>query len=189
MNKTISALAVAISGFAFAAAGALALSGCTASTPGTTTSTPATTAAAAPAKATTPKPAPKPANPTFGQSFTWTDGLSVSLSKPATYTPSPEAAGAGANNIIIDVAFHNGSNANVDLTLAGVEVTSGEQAGEDVIDIDGPQGDVDGMAPQVPLLPGQTVHWKAAFAVANPADVTADFTLNDYEHADALFTN
>ena len=170
--------------------GALVLGLTACGTSGSPSSAPATSGT--PGSSASPSaPAAASQNAKFGGTFTWSDGLAVTISAPQPYTPSDYAAGvvAGQQHIVFTITVKNGTSANVDTTLSQMTVTSGGTAASSITDINGPQGDVTGMGPQTPVLPGQTVSWKAAFSVANPADLTSQFSFTDFNHKPAIFTS
>lgn len=126
----------------------------------------------------------------FGQTYTWNDGLSITVSAPQPYTPSTYAAGtvSGEQNIVFTYTIKNGTKDTFDPTLAEANLNSGGVAASGITDIGGANGNVTGAAPQGKLLPGQSVSWKDAWAVKDPNDLTLTFTLNDFLHTDAIFT-
>lgn len=134
------------------------------------------------------KPAPAQ-NATFGNSYKWDDGLSVSISAPAPYTPTPEAAGmvTGDSNIVFTIAVTNNTQENIDASVAQFNLTSGGVAASAVADLSGPAGT--GFGPQTPILPGQTVSWQSAWSVKDVSDMTAQFNIEDFTHKAAIFTN
>ncbi|AYG04731.1 hypothetical protein [Gryllotalpicola protaetiae] len=143
--------------------------------------------------ATTPAPTKTAAsqNAKFGETYKWSDGLAVTISAPQPFTPSQYAAGvtAGQQNLIFTITINNGTTQNVDAGLSQMTLTSGGTAASSITEIGGPQGDVTGLGPQTPVLPGQSVSWKAAFSVANPADLTSQFSITDFNHKPAIFTS
>jgi hypothetical protein len=149
--------------------------------------------AAAQTQTSSPSATPASQNAKFGQSYKWKDGVEVTISAAQPYTPtSPDIdaiAGGPATDkdIIFKITLKNGSNANVDASIAQLSLTSGGTAAINVADIQGAAGI--GMGPSTPILPGQSVSWNAAFRVSNPADLTGQFTLTDFDHQPAIFTN
>jgi len=148
---------------------------------GSTTNTATSKPAAAPSKA-------PETNPHFGQAYVYDDGLSVSVSAPQPYTPSPNAAGAtAATNLIFTITVKNGTKENFDPSLMLNSLNSGSTAASVITDLQGPQGDVTGFAPQTPLTPGQSVSFKTAYSVADANDLTMSIKLTDFKHKDLLF--
>lgn len=132
-------------------------------------------------------------NAKFGSSYKWSDGVEVTISAAQPYTPSnseiDQIAGGPATDkdIFFTITLHNGSQQNVDASTSQLTLTSGGTEANSEPDAAGPAGL--GMGPQTPILPGQTVTWKAAFRVANPDDLTGQFDLTDFTHQPAIFTN
>jgi hypothetical protein len=132
-------------------------------------------------------PAPK-ANPLlkgFDSVETYTDGVSVSVSSGAPYTPSPEAAGviAGETNLVFTIVVTNGSKTNLD--IAGFpQANSGGQAASDISDF----GSNVGNDPMTTLLPSQTIKWQEAFSVADPTDITFMYAPS-FAYDKAIFTS
>ena len=138
------------------------------------------------AKAVEPDQA-KPTTATFGQTWTWNDGLAVTISQPTPFDPDQYAAGATqAANVLFTVTVTNNSQESVKTTLSMVNVNSGGVAGSKIIDIENNLG---GFAPQTPLLPGQQVSWNVAFSVTDPSNITMQFDLNDFDHDAVVFTS
>jgi hypothetical protein len=146
---------------------ALLLSGC-AVTGAAPHSDPKASAAAAPS----PSPKQDSLLKGFGQTITYTTGVSVSVSAPSPYTPSEEAAGvvAGQQVVQFNVVVTNNSADSVD--IAGYpQATSGGQPAHSITDL----GANVGNTPMTTLLAGQSLQWAEAFSVANPADVTFQY--------------
>lgn len=163
----------------------LALGGvtaCTAQTeagdPGPAPNEPAAEASASESEAPAEEseaPAEEPAGPavaTWGEAFTYEDGLVVTLSQPTGYTPSETAAGTdGFTSFVrVDVTITNGTSDVYEPTLFLLDGTSGGVAMSQVFDI--AQGMT--LAPTAAVLPGQSITFAAAFGVADPADLTFD---------------
>lgn len=117
----------------------------------------------------------------FGDVITYKDGVSLSVSKPATYTPTDVAAGTvdGQDNLAFTIVVTNNSKKNVD--VGGFpQVTSGGQQAHTITDLEKNVG----VPPVTTLLPGKSIKWVAAFSVADPKDVTIEYTPGfDYDQA------
>lgn len=87
---------------------------------GTTTATKAPATPAAPAQK-------KPTIAAYGDTYTYTDGLAISVSKVGTYTPSQYAAGThpGDEAVTLMVKITNGTKKPFDTSLVGVNVKAG----------------------------------------------------------------
>lgn len=99
---------------------------------GTNSSAPQGTPAGTAAATTTPGAAATPAKkkPTtaaYGDTYTYTDGLAISVSKVATYTPSQYAAGThpGDEAVVLTVKITNGAKKPFDTSLVSVNVKAG----------------------------------------------------------------
>jgi len=139
--------------------------------------------------ATVEKPAPAPVTDPlvkkFGEVVTYKDGVSVSVSPAAPYTPSPEAAGATAGMTYIQVTLVVTNNSDKTLDQAGwPTATSGGQQAAAISDFGQNIGDT----PAGPLLAGQTMKWNEAFSVADAADITIAYSPS-FEYKNAIFTS
>lgn len=125
-------------------------------------------------------------NLAFGDTMVWDDGVELGVSAPEPFTPTEYASGADLpNNIVFTITITNNSDANLE-PLAYSRLSSGGQEGSQIFDIDNPAGDIS-MAPTTVILPGQSVTWKEAWSVADPASLTMQIAPSwDYE--DAIFT-
>jgi hypothetical protein len=122
--------------------------------------------------ASKPTDAPVQSNPLqkkLGEVVTYEDGLSVSVSQPAPYTPSAEAAGvqAGGTNVVFNVVITNNSKKNVE--IGGFpSVNSGGAAASSITDM----GANVGLPPSTTLLPTQKITFQDAYSVKDQADIT-----------------
>lgn len=160
----------------------LALAGCS-QTGGTTTSRdePAAVASEAPAAAQ-PDVAP------FGGTFTYEDGIAVTVAAPAPYTPSQYAAGAThPNNVTITFTVVNGTAETLEL-LAFPEVTSGGVKGESITDLSNDSVALEPFGGNADVLPGQSFSWTMAYSLADLADVTVSISPSAFEHDAAIFS-
>jgi hypothetical protein len=126
-----------------------------------------------------------PANPTFGESFEWSDGLSVTVSEPSEFTPTEMAfASPAASYLSFVVTIVNGSDANYDPSGLFATLQSGNTEAEQIFDFD------DGFAgtPQTALLPGREVEFKIGFGVDNPDDLVMQI-IADFTRESAIFTS
>jgi hypothetical protein len=121
---------------------------------------------------TTKETAPEPEVPLtdagvfeFGQTASWGDGtVEMTLSAPREHTlgefDDPEFY-SFEQYVEFDVTLTNTGDEVYDPSMSGVLGMSGESSAEEITyDY-----------PQTPLLPGDSVTWVAAFAVADPADL------------------
>lgn len=163
-----------------------ALAGCSAQT-GTTGHTAVPTPSTAPVAAPTPTPTPSDDGPaSFGESFTYENGLKVKVGAPEDYHPSDSASSTGANHyVVFTVTVTNGTTQSYKPELASGDLQAGDQGAEAVFDsakgINNP--------PEVSLQPGRTIKWRDVFAVT---DSSKDYTLTvqpGFDYSEAVFTN
>jgi hypothetical protein len=181
MKNTIAAVAAA-------AALLLTLAGC-ASVPPAPINEPAPEAslAAPPEK---PEVVPPPALDllAFGEAMTWEDGIQLSVSEAAPFTPGEYAAGviAGQPAIVFTLVITNNSDAVLEPMAYGTLSSGGQEASE-IFDMGNPIGEIGG-SPSTAILPGQTVQWLEAYSVVDPANLTFQVSPT-FSHEDAIFTN
>lgn len=123
---------------------------------------------------------------TFGDDgVTYPDGLTVKLSVPETFDPSPSAftEGDAPYYVRFTVSVVNDTDERFDPVLTSVSVASGETEGAMVYDV------VNGLSspPETDIAPGEARSWVVAFGVTDPADLTAEVSLNDLLHDAAMF--
>ncbi|MDV7991606.1 hypothetical protein [Rhodococcus sp. IEGM 1374] len=125
-------------------------------------------------------------NSTFGQAFTFNDGLSVGVSAPTPYTPSPSASTSnpGGQFVAFTVTIVNGSPNNYDPALFSASLQSGNTEADQVYDT---ANDVGG-APSTAVLPSRESQFTIAFEVTDPADLVLQVSPG-FEYRDAFFTN
>lgn len=106
--------------------------------------------------------------PTFGDTYTWPDGLAVTISEPADFAPSEYAAGQveGEPALSYDVTVTNGTDEDVEAVAINLTVSS---AGKQASPIFDSAGGTD--MPTATILPGKSLTWKVAYSVADPTDV------------------
>ena len=124
-------------------------------------------------------------NPSVGDTYTWPDGLAVTISQPVEYTPSESAAGTvdGQANLRFEVTVVNGTSEDVEASMILLTVSSGGRQADEVIDSDWE-------FPTATILPGNDLTWNVTYSVADPDDlqVTVDNVI-DFESEKVHFTN
>ena len=113
---------------------------------------------------------------TFGQSFTYANGLVVEVRKPSAYTPSEGADGVGdadGEPVRVRVNVINGTSNDFVPDKLGVTVLSG---GVEATQIHDPAAGVELTGPSRPLGRTDVVAFDLAFVVADPEDVTLTLT-------------
>lgn len=123
---------------------------------------------------------------TFGKgAVTYPDGLTVKLSTPETFDPSPSAytEGNAPYYVKFTVSITNETDERFDPFMTSISVASGDTEGTMVFDT------VNGLSapPETDIAPGEARSWVVAFGVDDPADLTAEVSLNDFVHDAAMF--
>lgn len=145
----------------------------------TTTETSTTT------RATTTTTEPPDVNPKFGESFSWEDGITLTVGNPAPFTPNEYAAFDEAPAyVVLEINVKNGSSENFDPSMISTSMQSGSAEASAVYDS---QAGIEG-SPSTTLLPGRDVTFKVAFGVANPDDLILEVSPS-FEYESALFTS
>ena len=124
---------------------------------------------------------PEGPDPTFGQAYTFDDGLSVTVGKPKKFKPSPYSSLTNVNDWpayrSFQVVVVNGTKKKFDASMFTVTVQSKDEEGEEVFDSEkGIEG-----APQTTLLPGRQSKFKIVWGVKDPNDLVMDVDV-DFEH-------
>lgn len=161
---------------------AISVAGC--STPATATPDPAASSAAAPEKEEAP--VETPSIPAFGDTVSYEDGLSISVSTPSDYVPSELAAGSveGQPSVVFEFVFTNNSTENFDPALVFATASSGGVEAPGIFDT----SEGIGFPPSTTVLPGQTIKWLQAFSTADPAAITLEVSVG-FSNDPAIFTN
>lgn len=127
----------------------------------------------------------EPINPTFGETFEWSDGLSVTVSAPSEFVPSSSAlAGPAASYLAFTVTLVNGTDQNYEPGGFFATMQSGNAEAEQVFDI---EQEFSG-GPQTVLLPGREVEFKIGFGVNDPTDLVLQ-VMPDFTRDSAIFTS
>lgn len=120
----------------------------------------------------------------FGETWTWDDGVSVTVSEPEAYTPGEYSFGGEGydEHVLFTVTVANESGAGIDLNLFTVSVQSGRTEGEQIFDS---ENGVDG-SPMTTLLDGRDVEFIVAFGIEDPDDIVMQLAPT-FDHDDAYF--
>jgi hypothetical protein len=99
----------------------------------------------------------------FGSTFTWPDGIAVTVSKPAPYTPSSSAAKQTGDKkfISVETTLKNGTKAPIEASQFYAKATTGDREAHEVFD----SGQGMGGSPSSTILPGKELKWKTAWGV------------------------
>lgn len=121
----------------------------------------------------------------LGSAYTWEDGLSVTVSTPASYKPGEYAAGQDGFDtfVALDVTVVNRTGRVWDPAMFTATVQSANQEGSQIFDSENLPA-----SPSTKLLDGREVAFKLAFGVADPADLVVEVS-PDFEHQSVLFHN
>lgn len=106
----------------------------------------------------------------FGETVTYEDGLSLTVGRPAPFSPSDVAAGAEGFSAAVrfSVDIVNGTTANIEPGQFSATVQSATVEGSEVF-----EGDLIGPTSTV-LLPGRGAIFSIGFAVQDPADLVME---------------
>jgi hypothetical protein len=126
-------------------------------------------------------------NLAFGDTMVWEDDVELTVSAPVPYSPTEFAAGATLpNNIVFTMTITNNSTENLE-PLPFAQLSSGGQEASQIFDITADGEDV-GVPPTTVILPGESVTWRTAWSVADPASLTMQVAPS-FAYEDAVFTN
>lgn len=169
---------------------AVLLTGC-ASTTGAADDTPAA-GSNRPSESSTPEeelvedPTEAPEAPSgplaFGETFTYEDGLGVTVGPPTPIERGEYFAGGGdfTATVGFDITIVNGTTANFEPGLFFASVQSANVEGAEVYD-----ENLVG-APSTVLLPGREATFRLGFGVADPADIVMEANV-DFTHKPAIY--
>lgn len=134
----------------------------------------------------TDSPAEASSEVAFGKTYTYKDGLSVTVSKPSTYHPTSSAAitKKWPHYVTFKVTVVNKTANKVDLNLFTATAQSSSKEAEAVFDS---EGGLEG-PPSTRLLKGRESTFKIGFGVQDPKDIVMDVA-PDFDHDTATFTN
>jgi hypothetical protein len=112
----------------------------------------------------------------FGKSYTWRDGVSVTVGRPTKFEPSAYAVVEKSKRYLkFTVTVVNKSNKPIDLGLTYISVKSGNEEAREVFDsISGLRG-----PPVTKVLKGRESEFDAGFGVADPKDLVLEIALHD----------
>ena len=146
------------------------------------------TASPHPPPSSEPTESEKPERKTlpFGKSYTWDDGVTVTVGKPQKFKPSAYTVVDKTKRYLrFSVAVVNKSSKPIDLGLAYISVQSGNKQASEVFDsgtsLRGP--------PDTKVLKGRTSQFEVGFAVTDPKDVVMEVALHeDVERPTVLYS-
>ena len=119
----------------------------------------------------------------FGQAYTWTDGLEVTVAAGTPFTPSEYAVSVPAPAYLsYTITITNRTGKPYDPTLFNVTAQSAAKESESIYDSD---NDLSG-SPTTSILDGRDATFAAGFGVADPADVVLEISPG-FDYDSALF--
>lgn len=140
----------------------------------------ATTPATAPAAGTD---APATSAVGFGQTFTYADGLAVTVDRPTPYDPSSYAAGnTNPHAFGVTVRVTNNTGRAFDPTLLSVAMSTAGAPASQVFDSEM------GLPPQNQLQPGRSLTYDVAFSTTTDAGEAQVDVVPSFDHEHAVFT-
>lgn len=125
-------------------------------------------------------------NLTFGETYTYEDGLSITIGKPKKFTPSEYSAydESAAQHLAFEVVVVNGTEANFDPAGVYITLQSGDAEADQVFDS---ENGFDG-GPTTKLLPGRQAKFKVGFSVNAPEDLVMEVSPGAFEYQSVIFT-
>lgn len=124
----------------------------------------------------------------FGKTAEYSDGLKITVSEPADFTPSDTSASIGDESLKdfrkFTVTIENGTKEAFDPSLIYLSGNSGGKEASQVFDSE--QNVMS--APSGKILPGDKVSYDIAFGVADPTNITLEAE-PDFDRESVIFTN
>ena len=119
----------------------------------------------------------------FGRSYTWDDGVTVTVGKPQRFTPSEFAVVKKSRRYVkFTVTVVNKSKKPIDLGLTYISVQSDNKEADHVFDFPtGLQGPPDAKVPK-----GRESQFHVGFGVADPQDMIMEVALHDRRKRSSL---
>lgn len=123
---------------------------------------------------------------TWGERFTWQNGISVQVEAPAPFTPSKNANVAPDRSIVVTITLSNGSTTpySFNWTIFGPNATFNGEPANSIVDAD--QGI--GAPPLTPVAPGESYTYQWAFGVTTDPGVLRLEFQPDFGGQKAIFT-
>jgi uncharacterized protein YceK len=122
----------------------------------------------------------------FGETASFDDGLSLSMSLPSAYTPTEEAAGIEPGQTVLAFEFVVTNNSKEPFDPSTVLATA-SSAGTEASGVFDNSNNV-GFPPMTAVLPGQTVKWVQAWSVTDINSVNVEVGVG-FNHDAQVFTN
>lgn len=100
----------------------------------------------------------------FGSTFTWDDGLAITVSPPQPFTPKGDVSYQDKESkgfVVMEVTFRNGTAGAKEPMLLVLRATTGTREAKRVFDM----GNGVEMDPSAKVLPGREVKWRVVYGV------------------------
>lgn len=120
----------------------------------------------------------------LGESFTYSDGLQVTISQPTAMTSSEWAYPESAQGLAFDVTIVNGTDAKYDPSMGYLTAQIGNTEAEEIFDT---ENGYDGV-PSTSVLPGREATFKVAFAGTDSTNLVVEYTPGDWDRGGLVFT-
>ncbi|KPG80199.1 DUF4190 domain-containing protein [Frigoribacterium sp. RIT-PI-h] len=121
-------------------------------------------------------------NNAFGDTFTYDDGIAVTVSAPEAYTPGEYSSGADqAASVVFTVTIENGTDANFE-PMPYETATSGGVEASKVYD-----SDIEN-SPTTVVPAGQTITYRVVFSVADADQIVFQMSPS-FDYDDVVFTS
>lgn len=121
---------------------------------------------------------------TLGESFTYSDGLQVTISKPTAFTSSEWAMPESTSGLAFDVKIVNGTDAPYDPSLDYFTAQVGNAEAEEIFDT---ENGFDG-TPMTKVLPGRETTYKVGFAGTDSTNLVMEYATGDFERGSLVYT-
>jgi hypothetical protein len=161
-------------------------SACMATTGGSPEDNPPTGENRPPSSEPTDSGKPEQETLAFGKSYTWEDGVTVTVGKPTKFKPSEYAYAEKAKGYLkFTVTVVNKSDKPLDLGLTYITVQSSNKEAEQIFDSE------NGLesTPDTKVLKGRESEFDVGFGVADPKDVVMELALqDDFERPSLLYS-
>ncbi len=119
----------------------------------------------------------------MGDSFTYSDGLQITVSKPIAMTSSEYAAPESTSGLSFTITIVNGTGAKYDPSMGYITAQMGNTEAEEIFDTEnGYEG-----SPMTTVLPGRETTYKVAYAGSDTKNLVLEFA-PDFDRGSLIFT-
>ena len=120
----------------------------------------------------------------MGESFTYSDGLQVTISKPTAMTSSEWAVPGSTAGLSFDIKIVNGTDATYDPSLDYFTAQIGNTEAEQIFDS---ENGYDG-TPMTTVLPGRETTYKVGFVGTDSTNLVLEYQPGDFERGSLVYT-